>query len=254
MIQLRLFVTLLLLAAGGFRLWAQQIANVHALQEGKQIVITYDITGGSSTDRYDVSLLYAQDNNDWRQATLGLSGDVGAGLDAGTNKTMRWSPLQELSKLTGSGYRFKVKATIKNSCEDVSQNMISVKNITGTDRVTIKELQCENYGRDKIQCGYKISQTYTFSNNSDCRLWVEYRLSYYLGGEYNSNKNAFYIDSKQSIDKDFYFLNTIRSSNTGDVQARINTFSCIGRVGESPCYNGVLPSNIKMEIVSVKND
>jgi len=56
--------------------FSQKIENVHAEQQGKQVVITYDINGAQSGQTYDVNLFYFQNGNYWKQSLKGLPGDI----------------------------------------------------------------------------------------------------------------------------------------------------------------------------------
>jgi uncharacterized protein (TIGR02145 family) len=112
---------LILLLVSAF-LFSQKIENVHAEQQGKQVVITYDITGVQSGQKCDVKLYYDQNGNDWKQAMNGLTGDIGS-VSAGTNKMITWDVLQNLDRLVGRGFMFKVKAI---------SNVSNTNNDTGT--------------------------------------------------------------------------------------------------------------------------
>ncbi len=111
----------------------QELTNIAVKQEGKQVVVNYDVIGGSSSDKLDVTLWYSQNNAEYKQATLGLSGDIGTDIAIGLNKEIRWSPLKELNKLTGSGYVFKVRAVVKASNPyGIASNMVQVAGGTYT--------------------------------------------------------------------------------------------------------------------------
>jgi formylglycine-generating enzyme required for sulfatase activity len=111
----------------------QELTNIAVKQEGKQVVVNYDMVGGSSSDKLDVTLWYTQNNAEYKQATLGLTGDIGADITIGLNKEIRWSPLKELNKLTGSGYVFNVRAVVKASdTYGIASNMVQVAGGTFT--------------------------------------------------------------------------------------------------------------------------
>ena len=138
-----LAVLLLLLTFNNF---AQQVSNIHSIQEGKQVIITYAIASGNNGDKFDVKLYYSQNSNDWKEVTVGLTGDVGPDITPGTNKTIHWSPLKELNKLTGSGYSFKVKASIEPSDPySIAANMVIVDSGTFTMGCTGEQVgSCNN--------------------------------------------------------------------------------------------------------------
>ncbi len=120
--MLLLTAALLLCAAGAM---AQQLSNVRALQEGKMVVVRYDLTGGASGQEYEVRLWYAQGSGPWQQATKGLEGDIGPKVKDGTGKEINWLPLQELGRLSGTGFRFKVTATYTDPFPAPIQKLLS---------------------------------------------------------------------------------------------------------------------------------
>ncbi len=102
-------LVLLLISVSSF---SQKIENVHAEQQGKQVIVTYDITGAHTDQKFDVKLLYSQNGYDWKQAVNGLTGDIGTSVIAGIYKTITWDALQDTDKLVGTGFTFKVNALI----------------------------------------------------------------------------------------------------------------------------------------------
>ncbi len=124
----------------------QELTNIAVRQEGKQVVVNYDVVGGSSSDKLDVTLWYTQNNAEYKQATLGLTGDIGTDITIGLNKEIRWSPLKELNKLTGSGYVFKVRAVVKASDPyGIAANMVQIAGGTYTMGCTSEQGSgCEN--------------------------------------------------------------------------------------------------------------
>jgi formylglycine-generating enzyme required for sulfatase activity len=126
--------------------FAQQVSNVFAKQEGKQVVISYDITGSKTTDKFEVKLFYAQGSNEWREAAKGLSGDIGSNITGGTGKEIRWKPLDEFSKLTGSSYHFKVVVSYKSADPyGIGDNMVYIEGGTFTMGCTAEQGSDCNY-------------------------------------------------------------------------------------------------------------
>ncbi len=103
---------LLILLFVSSSLFSQKIENVHAEQRGKQVVITYDITGAQSGQTFDVKLLYSQNGYDWKQAINGLTGDIGSNVTVGSSKIITWDVLQDADRLVGTGFMFKVEAVV----------------------------------------------------------------------------------------------------------------------------------------------
>ena len=101
--------------------FSQNIENVHAEQQGKQVIVTYDITGAQTDQKFDVKLLYSQNGYDWKQAVNGLNGYIGGTVTSGINKTIKWDALQDVDKLVGEGFIFKIAAIVIGS--DPTQNL-----------------------------------------------------------------------------------------------------------------------------------
>ena len=54
---------------------AQQIENVNFFLEGKNIVVTYDFVNCNSSDMYDISVVFVEQNQS-RVTPISLSGDL----------------------------------------------------------------------------------------------------------------------------------------------------------------------------------
>jgi hypothetical protein len=92
---------------------AQQINNVHFEQNGKTIVVTYDLREIKKRQTAAISLYYSQDGgNTWSSRLHQVSGDVGKNIAAGTNKKITWNALLECAHLTGE-VKFQVKADLE---------------------------------------------------------------------------------------------------------------------------------------------
>ena len=93
---------------------AQQILNVKAGQEGKILVITYDLTGAKSGQTFDVSVYFSTDGGaTFGQALNNISGQVGKEITGGYGKKIVWDVLAEVEKLQGSNIVFEVRAKVK---------------------------------------------------------------------------------------------------------------------------------------------
>ena len=93
---------------------AQQILNVKAGQEGKTLVITYDLTGAKSGQTFDVSVYFSTDGGaTFGQALNNISGQVGKEITGGYGKKIVWDVLAEVEKLQGSNIVFEVRAKVK---------------------------------------------------------------------------------------------------------------------------------------------
>ncbi len=77
---------------------AQQIENVDYFLEGKNIVITYDLVNCNTSDLYDISVVFVEQNQS-RVTPLTLSGDVQK-VSCGTKRIV-WNVLKDREELTG---------------------------------------------------------------------------------------------------------------------------------------------------------
>jgi uncharacterized protein (TIGR02145 family) len=100
---------------------SQKIENVHAEQQDNQVKITFDISGAETDQQFDVRLFYSQNGYDWKQAIKGLTGAIGIVVPPGFSKTITWNAIEDVDKLVGKGFLFKVKATM-------TSNSVNVKN------------------------------------------------------------------------------------------------------------------------------
>jgi len=105
------FITLLLLSGFIFPdAGAQTLQNVKFNTSGKQIIITYDITGAQAGQSFDVSVFYSSDGGKSLSSTLRkVTGDAGPGVTAGTGKRITWDVLSERDNLVGN-ILFEVQA------------------------------------------------------------------------------------------------------------------------------------------------
>lgn len=90
-------------------LWSQEITNISVKQEGKNVVVTYDLIGKAGVE-YAISLEVSDDGGQ----TFGirpksLTGSVGSGILPGKNKKITWDVLGDVTKLTGTGFVFRIR-------------------------------------------------------------------------------------------------------------------------------------------------
>jgi uncharacterized protein (TIGR02145 family) len=111
MIKVSLIISFFTIFVDAF---SQKIENVYAEQQGKQVVITYNITGAITGQIFNIDLYYSQNGNDWKQAVNGVSGNIGNSAKVELKNTITWDALHDVERIVGSGYMFKIKATIKN--------------------------------------------------------------------------------------------------------------------------------------------
>ena len=99
------FLILLFLFGIILNLSAQQATNVRVQQEGEQIIITYDL---DKTANVHVYVATGQSNQ--YTELKAVTGNVGKGVQPGTNRRITWTPLKERTEFVAQGVQFKVEA------------------------------------------------------------------------------------------------------------------------------------------------
>lgn len=99
---------------------AQTVSNVNFEKSGKQIIITYDLSGANESI-WDITVYCSRDGSQ----TLGtplkkISGDCGVAIRPGLNKKITWDVLAEIEKLEGE-ISFTVEA--KSYTELINNSM-----------------------------------------------------------------------------------------------------------------------------------
>lgn len=83
---------------------AENATNVRVRQEGKTIVITYDLRQ-KSVVRVWIS---SGNSSQWKELTA-VTGNVGKGVPAGKSRKIVWHPLEENEKFIAKNVRFRVE-------------------------------------------------------------------------------------------------------------------------------------------------
>ena len=109
------YIILLLILLSAITSFAENATNVRVRQEGKSIIITYDLSQKSV-----VRLLMASSNSESYTELKAISGNVGKGVPAGENRKIVWKPLEENEKFIAQNVRFKVEA--QSAYEYYTQN------------------------------------------------------------------------------------------------------------------------------------
>lgn len=99
------YIILLFLFISATSLVAENASNVRVRQEGKAIIVTYDLSKTTN-----VRLLMATNmSNDFKELKH-VIGSVGENVPAGTNRTIKWNVLEEFGRFVAVGVRFKVES------------------------------------------------------------------------------------------------------------------------------------------------
>ena len=112
---MRKYFILFLLLVSALCLRAENASNVRIRQEGKSIILTYDLSRRSL-----VRVLMSSNNSGYYTELKAVSGNVGKGVPAGNARKIVWHPLEENGELVAQNVRFKVEAL--SSYEYYTQN------------------------------------------------------------------------------------------------------------------------------------
>jgi hypothetical protein len=80
-------------------LHAQRFENVKAMFNNGTVVITYDITGSSQGQKFNVEIFGS--HNNYSVPLKAVSGDVGTNVIGGMNRQIQWNAAAELGSYTG---------------------------------------------------------------------------------------------------------------------------------------------------------
>lgn len=112
---MRKYFLIVLLFLFSLPILAENATNVRVRQEGKSIIITYDLKQKSL-----VKILMASGNSDHYTELNAVTGNVGKGVPAGNSRKVVWKPLEEKQEFIAQNVRFKVVA--QSSYDYYTQN------------------------------------------------------------------------------------------------------------------------------------
>ena len=119
---MRTLLTLIIFAIATQNLHAQQVSNIRVSQEGDEVVITYDLSGSSAGETFNIEVSASENRGQsFLVIPKSLRGDLNDQLP-GTNKKIIWSVLRDRDNLTGDGFVFRVTAIPKVIRENFSGN------------------------------------------------------------------------------------------------------------------------------------
>ena len=147
--------------------FGQTVSNVDAYQEGKNIIITYDIDkAGSVGDVY----CSTDGGRTWGEPLHQVTGDVNKLVPAGRHRIV-WDVLSEREKLSGANICFKVVANSgRFSVNGVSFEMVRVEG--GTFRMgATSEQEDEADGDEKLVHSVTLSSYYIGKTEVTQALW-----------------------------------------------------------------------------------
>jgi hypothetical protein len=90
----------------------QQIENITWTQQDEQIIIKYDVTGAKYFEKFDITLFVSTDGGLTYSGPLKeVTGDIGANIGEGKNKSITWNVLDEYPGF-GGNIVFDVRAVV----------------------------------------------------------------------------------------------------------------------------------------------
>ena len=169
---MRRYFLIILLFIFSLPIMAENATNIRVRQEGKNIVITYDLEKKSV-----VRLLMAHGNSSTFNELKATSGDIGHGVSAGRGKRIVWRPLEEYDKFVVQNVRFKVESL--SSYEYYSTNARVRTLIMGQGAYAFAPQI--SYGGMLAQM-YKAGVGWYISGRSNYQFDINSDLSCYYGG------------------------------------------------------------------------
>lgn len=109
------YIILLLILFSAITSFAENATNVRVRQEGKSIIITYDLNKKSN-----VRILMSSGNNQQYKELKSVTGNVGKSVPAGKSRKVVWKPLEEYAEFVAQNVRFKVET--QSTYEDYTIN------------------------------------------------------------------------------------------------------------------------------------
>lgn len=168
---------------------AENVTNVRVQQEGKTVVITYDLNHPA-----DIRLLITHDNLNNYEELKRTKGDVGDGITAGRNRIIIWEPLEEYGKFIAKQVRFKVDVINQSKYKFVDLGL-SVKWAT----CNIGAESPEDYGHCFAWGETTVKSSYLWSNYKYYNETYSDSIKKYYESEDKTNYNQYiYIDEKVS--------------------------------------------------------
>ena len=165
--MLKLVFFLLLSAFTAVCSFGQTVSNVDAYQEGKNIIITYDIDKLGFVDLVNCS---TDGGSTWSKPLRQVTGDVNKQVPAGSHRIV-WDVLSEREKFEGANICFKVEVNSgKFTVNGVSFEMVHVEG--GTFRMgATSEQEGEAYNDEKPVHSVTLKSYYIGKTEVTQALW-----------------------------------------------------------------------------------
>ncbi|MFC2101174.1 YARHG domain-containing protein [Bacteroidota bacterium] len=161
-LRFKIFFYLLIIISSS--LFSQEIKNIQFEQDGKTIIIHYDLIDKANQE-YNIRIYQKKDKeNTWGSPLKHVSGDIGKGQTPSINKTVFWDVLSEKEKLVGN-IKFKITAeplryekatsnTIPGKYPQASERLLSSNDLRYLSKWELSIMRNEIFARH----GYKFQK------------------------------------------------------------------------------------------------
>jgi hypothetical protein len=103
--------------------FSQKLENVQFKQDGKKIIITYDLDGVDDSKTYEILVEMSQDGGiTYTTTPKTIQGDIGKEIKSGKSKKITWDVLKDVAELHGTNFVFKVIANEPGGEEKVTES------------------------------------------------------------------------------------------------------------------------------------
>jgi hypothetical protein len=158
--------------------FSQKITNVDFEVMSNTVKVTYDITGCSEDENYDVKLSLGSEG-EVTEITRGLSGDIKE-VSCGSSRVILWDVLSDRNELTGQVYFAVEIQRIHHTPQPIQEKDQEVETIEDDDERN-KEWRRRSWKADKGYVGGSIG------------LFAPYQS--YSNAPYNPQQNGFFINT-----------------------------------------------------------
>lgn len=251
---MRKYIILLFVMFSATLLWAENASNIRVRQEGKTIVVTYDLSKESN-----VRILVASGESNKFIELKSAFGKVGTNIPAGKNHIIIWDPLREKETFVAHNVRFKVEA---QSSYNSQNEKITIPILEQTKPIVVKK-SLVNYTHsrkdshsstdilvqftiDKKSISLVLDQVFVqYSTSKDFKEYTEEKM--YL----NNSENKWKVQLRGLQPSTTYYLRYfIQSQYSSALLSRVDYFVTLETTTATVVTNEVLQIETFSAVVS----